>query len=920
MPLTSGGKLGDYEIVAPLGAGGMGQVWRARDGRLGREVAIKVLPDAVAGDTERVTRFGREARNLAALNHPHIAQIYGFEEADGITFLVLELVEGEDLANRVAKGPLPPAEALDVARQVADALEAAHERGIVHRDLKPANIRITPDGTVKVLDFGLAKALDTTESGPQVEGAGAFFCNFSTAAPRAPAPMASTGGDSLSDFRTVEGVVLGTPTYMAPEQARGKRVDKRVDVWAFGCVLYECLTGKRAFAGESVSDVLAAVIEREPDFTKLPATTPPRVRELLTRCFAKDPRARLRDVGEARLELERTIAEPKGAAHRTPTAHPFRRSRAMLAAALLIAATALATAYWLKSTRGGIQDDRAGIRAELAIPKGMTLVEELRAVAVSPDGTQVVVSLLQRASTSPPALFLRDLSRLDFRLLAGTEEGTFPFWSPDGKSIGFFAGRKLKRIDLADGIVRTLCDAPAGRGGTWGTKGTIVFAPGAGGGLSIVGDGGGTPSPVTTSATPGESHRVPQMLPDGQRFLYFVQNTTADGVYAWDPASKRSQLVLPGYAEALYIEPGYLAFVRDEHLMMQPFDLERLELKGTAKPIAAGVQYSKGRAFANASISPRGTLVYQVVNPPARYKLAWMDRKGERTSIPAAPLAIGAGGASLSTDGRRLAAMIVGSRAESALAVIDLERGVKTMLGDPKKEFVYGPVWAPGEQGVIGAEVNGGGQAVKVFPVGGGPGTVLFPGESGFEYAAASVTPDGKTLLFTKTPQRDKTGEIMTFGLGDNQPGKTFMQTPDAEWNPRLSPTGDVLAYTVGSEEDPNATLKVVAYPTPSTPVQVSAAQVDLNIWWFSATELGWMDASRRIWKATVVVKDGRLDVSVPQPMLDGHALDKQVTLINYDIPHERFIVALEDEPRDDPRLVIVTDWRLDVLGSQPAR
>ncbi len=921
MPLMPGAKLCEYEIVAPLGAGGMGQVWRARDSRLGREVAIKVLPDEVAGDAQRITRFGREARNLAALNHPHIAQIYGFAEADGVVFLVLELVEGEDLSQRIAKGPLPVAEAMEFARQIAEALEAAHERGIVHRDLKPANIRITRDETVKVLDFGLAKALDTTDSGPQVGEGAAFFSDFSTSAPRSARTPAPPTGDSLSDFRTTEGVVLGTPTYMAPEQARGKRVDKRVDVWAFGCVLYECLTGKRAFAGESVSDVLAAVIEREPDMTRLPAATPPRVRELLARCFAKDPRARLRDVGEARFALERTGVEPGGVASGVAAASPRRWSRTALMTIVGVAAAAFAASYMLFAPRDGARDVRAAVRAELFLPKGMTLVEDVRGVAVSPDGTQVVASLLPKSGASPSSLFLRDLARLDFRPLAGTEEGVFPFWSPDGKSIGFFASRKLKRVDLADGIVRVLCDAPAGRGGTWGTKGTIVFAPGAGGGLLIVSDGGGAPSPITKAATLGESHRVPQMLPDGTRFLYFAQNTKADGVYVRDPASDRTQLVLSGLAEALYIEPGFLVFARDENLMMQPFDLERLELAGSAKPIAAGIQYSKGRAFINASVSPRGALVYEMVNPPARYRIAWMDRKGVRTATPAEPVALAVWQGSLSKDGRRLVVAVAGSRAESGIAVIDLERGVKTTLGAPNSNFIYSPAWAPGEQGVIASEAAGVGQSVNVYPVGGGPGSPVFEGELGFEYQAASVTPDGKTLFFTQTPQRDKTGEIMTFSLGEKQPAKTFMRTPDAEWNPFISPSGEVVAYITGSEDELHATLRVVTYPTPAAPVQVSASKVSLaSVWWLGANELGWMDTSRRTWKATISAKEGRLEVGVPQPLMGDTPLDKQVEILAYDIPRDRFVIAIAEEPRDDPRLVVVTDWRPDFIGAQQAR
>ena len=915
MPLTSGTKLGQYQIVAPLGAGGMGQVWRAMDDRLGREVAIKVLPDELAGDAERIRRFGREARSLAALNHPHIAQIFGFAEANGVVFLAMELVEGEDLAQRVARGPLPVPEALAVARQVAEALEAAHERGIVHRDLKPANIRITTDETVKVLDFGLAKALDTTESGAVVGDGGSFFNDFSTKAPQSPRTPAPENGDSLSDFRTTEGVVLGTPTYMAPEQARGKRVDKRVDVWAFGCVLYECLTGKRAFSGESVSDVLAAVIERDPDLTRLPAATPPRIRELLARCFAKDPRARLRDVGEARLELERAVADPKGLATNAAATSARRWSRSVLVAIVCAAAAVIATAYAMFASRGGSADLRPAVRAELLLPKGLTIREDVRAVAVSPDGRQVAAALTPKDDTTPTLLFVRDLARLDFRSLPGTESASFPFWSPDGKSIGFFTGRKLKRIDLADGIVRVLCDAPSGRGGTWGTKGTIVFAPGAGGGLMVVSDGGGAPSPVTTPGRPEESHRLPQMLPDGVRFLYFAQNSEADGMYVLDPKSDRSKLVLPCPAGALYVEPGFLVFVRDENLMMQPFDLERLELGGSARPIAAGIQYCTNRGFVNAGVSPGGTLVSQLVNPPARSRIAWMDRTGGRTPTPVTPFALLNEWANVSKDGRRLLVTVEGDRSEMWAAVLDLERGVTTTIGKSRSTYTSSAVWAPGEQGVIAVAETGGVFSFDAYPVGGGPGSPLFEGESGFEYSADSVTPDGKTLLFTKWPRSDKAGEIMTFSLGETRPAKTVMETPDNERVPRISPSGDYVAY-YGTGQSGGA-LMVVSYPTPSAPVQVSTSRTDGANWWLSANELGWMDRSRRLWKATVTARDGRLDVGVPQPLLGDEPVDKNMEILAYDVPRERFVVAILDAPREDPRLVVVTDWRPDILGAR---
>jgi Tol biopolymer transport system component len=576
-----------------------------------------------------------------------------------------------------------------------------------------------------------------------------------------------------------------------------------------------------------------------------------------------------------------------------------------------------------RSSPGATERGPSAIRSTLALPKGRVLLQDDKSVAVSPDGTRLVLSLLQKDGTSPPSLFLRDLSRLDFRALPGTDEAAYPFWSPDGKSIAFFAGRKLKRIDLADSIVRVLCDAPAGRGGSWGSKGIIVFAPSAGGGLLLVSDAGGAPEPITKAATPGESHRLPQMLPDGQRFLYYIKSTAADGVYAFDPVSKKSRLVLAGWTEALFVKPGFLVFGRDENMMVQPFDLEHLELTGSASPIAAGVQYEKTRAFMNAGISTRGLLIYQLVNPPSKVKLAWMDRKGERTPLPVEPIPIGYPSSypgSLSKDARRLAVLLAGDRGESSLAIVDLERGVKTRLGDPTVTFVWGALWLADEQGLIGSEDREGKQVLVNFPIGGGAPTRILEGEPGTEYTVASVTPDGKTLFFTQTSLRDKIGDIMTLGLEKGSVPKRYLQTPDTEWSPRISLSGDVVAFLVSKDVGTAGALKVIAYPTPSAPVQVSVAPNVVDFGWLGGSELYWVDGSQKLWSAAITSKDARLDASLPKPMFEGRPLDKHTRIIAYDLPRERFLVAIEDEPREDPLLIIVNDWRPEATGEQPIR
>jgi Tol biopolymer transport system component len=771
---------------------------------------------------------------------------------------------------------------------------------------------VTHDGVAKVLDFGLARTADGAPSTTHAP------INTQSPTITSPLPMHSP---------TIPGVIMGTAGYMSPEQARGKPVDKRSDIFSFGCVLFEMLTGIMPFRGETVADAVGATLHKESDLNLLPAGTPRRVRDLLTNCLAKDRKNRLHDIGDARLELERAMAEPSELAQASATVRPWWRSAGVLTAVCVVAlaGAGVASTLLLRPGRDAKPQEQRVLRAALVLPKGMTLLEGLRALAVSPDGEQVVLSLLPKDGATPPSLYLRDLSRLEFRTLSGTEGASLPFWSPDGRSIAFFAGGKLKRLDLADGIVRVLCDAPVGRGGAWGSQGTIVFAPSAGGGLSIVSDAGGTPEPITTSKTLGESHRVPQMLPDGQRFLYVINNSAAPGVYAFDPSTKQSRLIIAGEGatEAMFVEPGMLVFARDDNLMVQPFDVQRLELTGAARPIAADVQYDKRRAFISAGVSSRGTLIYQVVNPPTQYKLAWMDGQSERTPLPVDPAAIPirSGYASLSKDGRRAVVELTGSRGESSVSIFDLERGIRTPVGDPKALFNYGGLWAPGEQGVIvGSDTSPGIQSLVSFPVSGGPGTAVVTGEFGFEYWATSFSPDGKTLLFSQTSMIDKLPDIMVSSLDKDEPPRRFMQTPEGEWSPRFSPSGDFVAYSVSGEEDLIAVLKVASYPTPSASAQVTAAPVTINSGlWLGPSELSWVDASRRMWSATITSKDGRIDVGVPKPIFNGQPLDKQIGILGYDMARERFLIAIEHEPREDFRLVIVSDWRSDPSSERAA-
>ncbi len=505
MTLALGTRLGPYEIQGLLGAGGMGEVYRARDTRLDRDVAIKTLPDLFAADGDRVARFEREAKTLAALNHPNIAAIYGIEQGSGTSVhaLVMELVEGPTLEDMI-HGPhaaLPVAEVVTIARQIAEALEAAHEQGIIHRDLKPANVKVRPDGTVKVLDFGLAKALDPAGSGIE--------------------PMNSP---TLTARATQLGIVLGTAAYMAPEQAKGKPVDRRADIWAFGVMLHEMLTGQRLYGGETAPETLAHVIASDPNLASLPPSTPARLRALIARCLVKDPKARLRDIGEARLALsDATTADAPA------PAPPSRRSRLSwgIAAVASLAALAFAVLWW----RSSAPIDPAPLMASIEFPANSI---GGGAFAISPDGTRLVMQAFD-ANTGRGMLWLRDMASGTVSPIKQTEGAERPFWSPDSRQIAFFAETKLKRLDLQNGVVTVLADAPTSRGGTWGADGRIVFAGEFRAGLQVVNAAGGAPKPFTTLQKEEKSHRWPVFLPDGRHVVFLAQR--AEGNSRTDPST-----------------------------------------------------------------------------------------------------------------------------------------------------------------------------------------------------------------------------------------------------------------------------------------------------------------------------------------------------------------------------------------------
>ena len=772
-------RLGPYTIVAPLGAGGMGEVYRARDSKLGRDVAIKILPSHFTADPERRARFAREARTLATLNHPHIGAIYGLEEADGVSALVLELVEGPTLAERLERGALPIPQALAVARQIAEALEAAHEKGIVHRDLKPANIvlqgaldGLSTDVRAKVLDFGLAKpiAVDLA-AGPAAPASGSF------------------GG-------TADGRILGTPAYMSPEQARGLTVDKRTDIWAFGCVLFEMLSGRRAFDGDTMSDTVVSVLERDPDWDVLPRDTPLSIRTLLARSLRKDPRKRLHDIADALIEMD-DAAKPvmnSGQASGKARGAPGRsRQRLTWTAAWILASVVLTAGLFAVLSRRG--DPDAGLASELALtpPPGTRFSGTYLPFAIAPDGKHVAIVTVTGGEEF--RLWIRPLGSSTAWPLPGTEGVQYPFWSPDSKQVAFFAADKLKRVainggapvDVATGVVV----GTANGGGAWNREDFIVFRSREGH-LQKVSYLGGTPMPVTALQEGEDSHRWPWFLPDGQHFLFLALGKSAPQLRIGSLTSGETAPVGTIRTHALYAG-GHLLFV-DNTLMAQPFDPRSRRFTG--EPISLGVNVP-GTLRHNVSVSETNVLMYQEATR-SEQRMVWVDRSGNRVGT------VGESSSyfnfSLSPDDRQLAVSwrAPGVTRNIDIGVMDLDRGgnLRRVTDDNAVEF--DPAWLrPHGNDLIFTSFRIG-RTSSLFrrPSNAtGTDTLVAQGEHGrSSYITPDSSPDGKFLIFVEAA--DDVGELFVQALTENAKPSVFFSSPFAERNPAFSPDGRFVTYS----------------------------------------------------------------------------------------------------------------------------
>jgi Tol biopolymer transport system component len=887
-----GQTLGHYRVVELIGEGGMGEVYRARDERLDRDVAIKVLPEAVANDPERLARFEREAKLLAALSHQNIATLYGLEEHGGGRYLVMELVEGETLADRIARGPLPVDDALTIAVQIANGLEAAHERGIVHRDLKPANVMASPEDKVKILDFGLAKAwLDQ------------------------PSDADLTHSPTLTARMTSAGVLLGTAAYMSPEQACGKPVDKRTDIWAFGCVLFEMLTGRRAFAGESLSETTAAILKEEPDWSPLPGGTPAAVRTVLGRCLAKDRERRLHDIADARIAIEDLATEdlpPAG----IPARRSWRLALPWLVAA--VAAVCAVVAVWT-GRREASSSRRGATRLVVSVPHDQRLViGSDAALALSPDGSQIVYS-----ASSPPGsrsrLWLRRLDEFDASPIPGTEGAVGPFFSPDGQWLGYFAQGALAKVFVNGGTPIQVCDVTqVVPGATWGSDGTIIFTNRPNFGLSRVSADGGTPEPLTTLDFAGgeTAHGWPQILPDGTGVLFTILEREGTEIAVLSLADGKVRRLARGLGAARYLPTGQLVFAQAEGLAAAGFDPKKLEL--TSSPVIVlddvySIPAALGLGLAAFSVSDKGTLAYLPGGVEAgRNRLVWVDRDG-RTRL--ATRDVGAyEWPKISPDGTRIAAANRTKTGATSTWILDIQRDSRSRL-TPEGDSIL-PVWTPdGRQIVFGSVAIDSGVVNIYRRSADGSGEIdrLLDGKN--PRFPGSWSPDGLRLALTEW-NPDTMRDIWILTLNGEHKAVPIISTPYDEHSPFFSPDGRWLAYV--SDESGRPEIYVQSYPTGSGRWLVSTSGGTEPVWSADGTELFYRSGDAMM--AVPVRTKGGFAAGAPSMLFDKPLKRGIYDSPSYDVTAdgERFLMIERDLESAPAQVNVVLHWDQELQRTVP--
>ena len=886
MPLAAGDRLGAYDILGLIGAGGMGEVYRARDGRLQRDVAFKILPALFAADSERLARFQREAQILASLNHPNIAAIYGMEETGTIRALVLELVEGPTLADRIVQGPVPLDEALPIARQIAEALEAAHEHGIVHRDLKPANIKVRPDGTVKVLDFGLAKAFE--------------------------GEPASVGGLSMaptitSPAATRLGTILGTAAYMSPEQARGKAVDKRTDIWAFGCVLYEMLTGKRPFPGDEITDVLARVLEREPSLDALPPTTPPAVRRLLRRCLDKDPRARLPHIGAARLEIKDAEAGEELVAPVVPLPRRLAVVTVTGIGAIAVAVAVVAT-WWL--VRPQDPSAAAVVRASIALPSTASVRAGRFAaanIAISPDGTHIVYA---GAAGDGSQLYVRSLDRMDVAPIPGTEGALNPFFSPDGQWVAFFAGGQLKKVPIVGGGSLALCDAEFVFGGAWSEDGTIVFGGNLQGGLMRVSSDGGQAEPFTSLQKGEGSHRWPALIRGNRDVLFAVGSGTNwdDARIAVQSLDSTEHRVLPDLGTSpRYVPTGHVIFARAGSLFAAPFDPVRRATTGPATLLLADVSTTTLGGNAQYAVSAAGTLVYVPGgDEDVRRSLVWVDRNGMVETVPGAKRGFEI--PRISPDGERAAVTI--REGDADVWIVELRRGTLTRITSEAGED-HSVAWTPdGRQVTYSSTRDARSRVMAKAADGSGGEEHLFAVDE--HTHLGGWTPDGRVLL-TDAGAASTKGDLYAVNVGEKNPRRAYLQTLANEHDPQPSPDGRWIAYT--SDESGRDEVYVQALPVSAARTQISSEGGSEPMWDRSGRELFYRSGDKMM--AATVEASSTFRAGLPRVLFEGQYARILWGQSSYDVSPDgrRFLMITTEAQTPSTELRLIVNWFAELLG-----
>lgn len=914
----TGRRVGSFQITALLGRGGMGEVYRAHDTRLGRDVAIKVLPPQFTADADRLARFEREARVVASLNHPHIAAIHGVEDSDGVRGLVLELVEGETLADRLARpaGPtrgLRLPEALGYARQIADALEAAHEKGITHRDLKPANITITADGVVKLLDFGIAKVVTGDGPGPDL-----------------------THAETATMSATQAGLIVGTAGYMSPEQARGKPVDKRTDIWAFGCVLYEMLTGRTAFRGDTLSDTIAAILDRDPDWSTLPPETPRTVRRLLQRCLVKDPKQRLRDIGDARVEIEHIIGAPADDIDPAVVAQQARtwrrRTRLATAAAVLLAVSAVAAGWYALARRGAAPGDTRVSRFTVDLPKNSVIIPTFNPnVALSPDGTYLAFTPL------PGPVVIRRLDTVDAQPLEASGSPGFrsgPVFSPDGASIAYVDGnapyswkRPFQIASLAGGPAVKLAEYDIFHSGAWSSDGWLYWTARYPGGIVRIRASGGETETVTTLDVAGgeRSHRFASLLPEGDALLYTVgyegiSDYDAARIDLWDLKTGTKKTVVDGGTAAAYLRSGHIVYAKAGKLLAVPFDVRRREVTGSPFVVQDGVMMSRNTGAAHYALSKRGDLAYVPGTAEGgRRRLVWVDRTGKPEPLPLPPASYLY--PRISPDQKRLAVEIEGPNHD--FYFYDFDRTVLSKV--TTDGLSHDPVWSPDGLRLAFRSWQAGGMTMWWMQSDRSESPRRLD-PAGTRQSPVSFSPDGKFLAFDqKNPETREDAWVLP--LEGNATPRQIAQTKFGEGSMKFSPDGRWVAYS--SDESGRPEVYVQAFPGPGRKEQVSTDGGTDPVWRRSGGELYYRNDNKMM--AVTLTTHPKLEVSAPKLLWEGdysHGTGAScgmpgVSSSNYDVSADgqRFLMVRDDDASAyATQVVVVLNWAEHVTAADRAR